>query len=43
VKRACGNEDDAAEHAADRRELALAREEDDYVAWEDVKVELGLD
>jgi len=32
----------AAEDAADRAGLALARAEDDYVPWEDVKAELGL-
>jgi len=33
---------DAAEDATDRRELAAAREEDDYVPWEEVKADLGL-
>jgi prevent-host-death family protein len=33
---------DAAEEATDRRELAAARLEDDYVPWEDVKADLGL-
>ena len=32
----------AADDAADRAELSLAREEDDYVPWEQVKAELGL-
>lgn len=31
-----------AEDALDRAELAIAREEDDYVPWEQVKAELGL-
>lgn len=33
---------DDAEDALDRAELALAREQDDYVPWEQVKAELGL-
>lgn len=33
---------DAAEDAADRRELEAARSEDDYVPWEEVKADLGL-
>lgn len=33
---------DDAEDALDRAELALAREQDDFVPWEQVKVELGL-
>lgn len=32
----------AAEDALDRAELAMAREEDDYVPWAQVKAELGL-
>jgi antitoxin Phd len=31
-----------AEDALDRAELTIAREEDDYVPWEQVKAELGL-
>lgn len=31
-----------AEDAIDRRELGAAREEDDYVPWEEVKADLGL-
>lgn len=31
-----------AEDALDRAELTLARDEDDYVPWEQVKAELGL-
>lgn len=31
-----------AEDALDRGELALAREADDYVPWDQVKAELGL-
>lgn len=31
-----------AEDALDRAALALAREEDDYVPWDQVKAELGL-
>ena len=31
-----------AEDAMDRAELRAARDEDDYVPWEEVKVELGL-
>jgi antitoxin Phd len=33
---------DAAEEATDRRELAAARLEDDYVPWDEVKADLGL-
>jgi prevent-host-death family protein len=33
---------DDAEDALDRAELALAREQEDYVPWEQVKAELGL-
>ena len=33
---------DEAEDALDRAELALAREQNDYVPWEQVKAELGL-
>jgi prevent-host-death family protein len=33
---------DAAEEALDRAELRAAREEDDYVPWEEVKADLGL-
>lgn len=33
---------EAAEDAADRAELRAARAEDDYVPWEEVKVNLGL-
>ncbi len=33
---------DIAEDIEDRRELAAARAEDDFVPWEDVKAELGL-
>lgn len=33
---------EAAEDAADRAELRLAREEDDFVPWEEVKAQLGL-
>lgn len=32
-----------AEDALDRRELEAAREEDDYVPWDEVKVDLGLE
>ena len=32
----------AAEDASDRAALALAREDDDSVPWEQVKVDLGL-
>jgi prevent-host-death family protein len=32
----------AAEDASDRADLALAREHDDSVPWEQVKVDLGL-
>ncbi len=31
-----------AEDAIDRAELMLAREEDDFIPWEQVKAELGL-
>ena len=31
-----------AEDALDRAELTIAREEDDYVPWEQVRAELGL-
>ncbi len=31
------------EDAADRRELQAARSEDDYVPWEEVKADLGLE
>jgi prevent-host-death family protein len=31
-----------AEDATDRRELEAAREEDDYVPWDEVKADLGL-
>ena len=34
---------DAADDADDRRELRAAREEDDYVPWEEVKADLGLE
>ena len=34
---------DAADEADDRRELEAAREEDDYVPWEEVKADLGLE
>ena len=33
---------EAAEDAEDRAELRAAREEDDYVPWDEVKAELGL-
>ena len=33
---------DDAEDALDRAELALARDDDDYVPWEQVKADLGL-
>lgn len=33
---------DAAEDVIDRRELDLARTEDDYVPWDEVKADLGL-
>ncbi len=33
---------DELEDAVDRAELRVAREEDDYVPWEEVKTELGL-
>ena len=31
-----------AEEALDRAELAIARDEDDYVPWDQVKADLGL-
>lgn len=34
---------EAAEDAADRAELRAARAEDDFVPWEEVKAELGLE
>jgi len=33
---------DAADDVEDRRELAAARADDDYVPWDEVKVALGL-
>ena len=33
---------DSADDADDRRELGAARAEDDYVPWDEVKAELGL-
>lgn len=33
---------DAADDATDRRELQAARDEDDYVPWDEVKTDLGL-
>lgn len=33
---------DAAEEATDGRELQAARDEDDYVPWDEVKADLGL-
>lgn len=33
---------DDAEDAEDRRELAAARADDDYVPWEEVKLALGF-
>ncbi len=33
---------EAAEDGTDRRELQAARDEDDYVPWDEVKVDLGL-
>lgn len=33
---------EAAEDAADRAELEIARAEHDYVPWDEVKAELGL-
>lgn len=33
---------DEAEDALDRAELRAARQEDDYVPWDEVKAELGL-
>lgn len=32
-----------AEDALDRRELEAARDEDDYVPWDEVKADLGLE
>lgn len=34
---------DDAEDALDRAELALARDEDEYIPWEQVKTDLGLE
>jgi len=34
---------DDAEDVVDRFELRLAREEDDYVPWDEVKADLGLE
>lgn len=34
---------DAADEVDDRRELEAAREEDDYVPWDEVKAMLGLE
>ena len=34
---------EATEDASDRFELQLVRDEDDYVPWDEVKVELGLE
>lgn len=34
---------DSADDAADRRELAAARADDDYVPWDEVKAALGLE
>ncbi|MCB0973739.1 MAG: type II toxin-antitoxin system Phd/YefM family antitoxin [Actinobacteria bacterium] len=34
---------DAADDLEDRRELAAAREDDDYVPWDEVKAMLGLE
>ncbi len=34
---------DAADDIEDRRELAAARAEDDYVPWDEVKADLGLE
>ena len=34
---------DAADDVEDRRELAAARAEDDYVPWDEVKADLGLE
>ena len=33
---------DVADDTDDRRELEAAREEDDYVPWDEVKAELGM-
>lgn len=33
---------EAAEDAIDRRELQLARDENDYIPWDEVKADLGL-
>ena len=33
---------DVADDTDDRRELAAARDEDDYVPWDEVKAELGM-
>ncbi len=33
---------DAADEATDRAELELAREDDDFVPWEQAKADLGL-
>lgn len=33
---------DDAEDALDRAELALARDDDEYIPWEQVKADLGL-
>ena len=33
---------DEAEDAVDRAELHAARDEDDYIPWDEVKAELGL-
>lgn len=33
---------EAAEEATDRRELQAARDEDDYLPWDEVKADLGL-
>lgn len=34
---------DAADEVEDRRELEAARAEDDYVPWDEVKADLGLE
>jgi len=34
---------ESADEAADRRELAVVRTDDDYVPWDEVKVALGLE
>ena len=34
---------ESADDAADRRELAAARADDDYVPWDEVKAALGLE